>query len=490
MTSAAEHAARVFSAIIPDRRDLQDALLQKLTPQVFSDLIHRNFFTLMEHYATVAGGGVLSRSALEEMLSGNAEPGKVELYLETYDLFSATEVDDSDFQWSVEQLKQLSAEKSTKEALADAMEIVSKGKDLGKGLLLQGHEDARTYALEQFSAIDRELMFIEAPEGDMRQERIEILEDYAERKQRRLEGRQEGIKFGVSELDSILGGLQRGELALTVAYTSDGKTSLCVQLAWHAAVKQGKNVVFFSTETVQTVIRRKVVARHSLEPQFGLPEGLNTRDLKAGTLSDVEEVRLQEIVLDLETNPSYGKIYIVQVPREASVSTIEHRLARLQKQFDVDLVIVDYLAQFRAAERIDGYRERLTSILKDAKRMAVTFNNGQGVPLVSPWQINRQWYDIAQQQGLYTKQSLAETSEAERSPDVIVSLLGPNDNTERVREVKGQILKNRDGETSNSLRIVADYATSCFTTKSGGSLSSGVAGRTQSDGLDSLVATY
>lgn len=487
MASASDHAVRVFSAIIPDRRDLQDALLQKLTPAVFPDLIHRNFFALMEHYSMVAAGGVISRDALEEMLAGNAEPGKIELYLETYDLFASKSVDDTQFAWSVEQLKQLSAEKSTKEVLADSMEIVAKGKDLGKGIVLQGHEDARTYALERFSLIDRELMLVEAPEGDMRQERREILEDYAERKQRRIEGKQEGIKFGVNELDSILGGLQRGELALVAAYTSDGKTSLCVQLAWHAAVKQGKNVVFFSTETVQTVIRRKIVARHSLEPKFGLPEGLNTRDLKAGTLSDVEEARLQEVVLDLEQNPAYGKIYIIQVPREASVSTIEHRLARLQKQFEVDLAIVDYLAQFRAAERIDGYRDRLTSILKDAKRMAVTFNNGQGVPLVSPWQINRQWYDIAQQQGLYTKQALAETSEAERSPDIIVSLLGTTDNTDRVRELKGQILKNRDGETSNSLRVAADYATSSFSTKAGGSLSSAVVGRTSSDGIDGLI---
>lgn len=488
MATASEHATRVFSAVIPDRKDLLDTILLRLSPEVFSEQLHKNFFSLLEHYSTVAGG-VLSRGALEEMLSAAADPGKVELYLETYDLYAETRVDESDFAWSVEQLRELTADRSTKEVLADAMEIVSKGKEVSRGLVLEGHEDARSYAMEQFSLIDRDLMQAESPEGDMRQERIDILSDYAEKKRRRLEGKQEGINFGITELDSILGGLQRGELALAVAYTSDGKSSLCVQLAWHAAVKQGKNVVFFTTETVQEVIRRKIVARHSKEPQFGLPDGLNTRDLKAGTLNDVEEVRLQEVVLDLEQNPAYGKIYIVQVPREASVTTIEQRLSRLQRQFQVDLCIVDYLAQFRAAERIDSYRERLTSILKDAKRMAVTFNNGQGVPFISPWQINRQWYDVAQTQGLYTKQSLAETSEAERSPDVIVSLLGPNDNTDRVRELKGQILKNRDGETTNSLRIEVDYATSTFASKGGGSLVTAANGRPtfSAGGLDDSI---
>lgn len=485
MATASDHALTALAGIIPDRIDRLDVAIQKLTYEVFTESLYLNIFKLLERYSDVAGG-VLSRTALEDMLTGNTDPGKAELYLETYDLLADTDVDDASFHWSLNQLKELAAERATKDIIADSMEIVSRGKEVARGSLLKGHEDARNYVLEKFSLIDRDLALTDAPEGDMRAERQEILSEYAERKRRRLEGTEEGIDFGIRELDTVLGGLQKGELALIAAYTSDGKSSLCVQLAWHAAVKQGKNVVFFTTETVQTVIRRKIVARHSLEPQFGLPEGLNTRDLKEGTLTDVQEVRLQEVVLDLEKNPEYGKIYIVQVPREASVVTIEHRLARLQRQFNVDLAIVDYLAQFRSAERIDSYRERLTSILKDAKRMAVAFNGGEGVPLVSPWQINRQWYEIAQQNGTYTKQALAETSEAERSPDIVISMLGALDNTDRVREVKGQILKNRDGETSNSLRIEVDYALSAFKSKAGGSLATAAAGRS-SEGLSSLM---
>lgn len=485
MPSDVDHAQRVLSAIIPSRRDLLETAMQKLTYEVFTDNLHRNFFKLLERYSDVAGG-VLSREALDDMLSGTQDPGRAELYLETYDLFAFTEVDDTDFAWSVNQLLELAAERATKSVIADAMEIVNRGKDVGRGQVLHGHLEARNYALEHFSEIDRNLTMSEAPEGDIRKDRLEILAEYAQRKTMRAQGRQDGINFGISELDSILGGLQRGEFGLVTAYTSDGKSSLCVQLAWHAAVKQGKNVVFFSTETVRDVLRRKIVSRHSLEPQFGLPDGLNSRDLKEGTLTDVQEVRLQEVVLDLETNPTYGKIYIVQIPREASISTVEHRMYRLQRQFNIDLVIVDYLAQFRSNERIDGYRERLTDILKEAKRMAVSFNNGQGVPLISPWQVNRQWYDLAQTSGMYTKQSLAETSEAERSPDIIISILGSSDNTDRKREVKGQVLKNRDGETTNSLRIEVDYATSAFASRSGGSLASAV-NRTGSSTLGSLI---
>ena len=46
----------------------------------------------------------------------------------------------------------------------------------------------------------------------------------------------------------VAGGIGRGELVLIVGYTSDGKTSCCVQLAWSAAVEQKKNVVFLTAD--------------------------------------------------------------------------------------------------------------------------------------------------------------------------------------------------------------------------------------------------
>ncbi len=488
MPTASEHAERVLSAIIPDRIDLLDRAQQQLTEAHFTEAIHTNLFKLLERYSDVAGG-VLTRDALEDMLRGNTDPGRAELYLETYDTFRDTAVAETDFAWSVSELKDLAAERATKEVLADGMEVLTRGKDQGRGVVLKGHEDARNYLLEAFSNIDRDLTMIDSPEGDMRKERVEILADYAENKRRREAGTQDGIKFGITELDNTLGGIQPGEFALVAAYSSDGKTSLCVQLAWHAAVKQGKNVVFFTTETVNTVVRRKIVSRHSKESQFNLPDGLNTRDLKMGTLTEVQEMRLQEVVLDLETNPNYGKIYIVQVPRDASILTLEHRMYRLLRQFPIDLVVVDYLAQFRADQSYPSEREKLSSILKEAKRLAVTFNHGAGVPLVSPWQINRSSREEAMTTGFYTKKATAETAEATNSPDILITLLPVQDSDERYQEARGQLMKNRDGETSNAMRFDVDYATSTFLSKDeGGSLSAKVRANTSTFGGDEHLA--
>ena len=82
-----------------------------------------------------------------------------------------------------------------------------------------------------------------------------------------------------------------------------------------------------------------MVARHSKLSKFGLEHGLNTRDIKSGTLSETEEIRLKEVVEDLGRNPSHGVLYIWQVPRGATVSMMENQMYRLQRQFNIDLVI-------------------------------------------------------------------------------------------------------------------------------------------------------
>lgn len=420
---------------------------------------------MLGRYSDYTGGAVLPEKYLDDQLRDRADPGQVLLYLETYQLYAETTVDDGEFAWSVQQLRELAADKATGEAISEAMEILRSGKAVGQETL-KGHGDARQYVLEAFQNIDRELTMQDAPEGDMREEGADMLADYAERKRQMSQGTSGGIMFGIEELDRKVGGMQNGELVLAAGYSSDGKTTLCVQAAWSAAVEQGKNVVFLTTETLRPQVRRKLIARHSKHPMFEIPEGLNTRDLKAGTLSETEEAKLQEIVRDLTKNPAYGTLYIAQVPRSASIASIEQRLNRIQRGFEIDLVVMDYLALLHSDRRRQTTREELAGIMKEAKLLAVNFNDGSGVPFLSPWQVSRAARESAESLGMYTSASLSETAEATNSADVIVSLLAPTDNTDRRADITMQVLKNRDGETANGIIVEVDYATSWFRSKS------------------------
>jgi len=469
MVSASDHGRVILSAIIPSRRDLLERSLRALKPSHFTDQIQSTIFSLLNRYYEVTGD-VLTEKALEGLLErSSADAGRILLYTETFAVLASDSVTDADFAWSLREIQEIALEKATEKIIAEGMEVLKKGLENESGELLKGHEEARDRILANFADLERDYSAQESPEGDMKSQRNEILNDYATRKADRLAGKSQGINFGISELDSRLGGLQNGELVLSAAYSSDGKTSLCVQLAWHAAVMQGKNVVFLTTETVHTTVKRKIIARHSKHPKFGLPDGLNTRDLKAGTLSDLQEAKLQEVVDDFTNNPTHGTVYIVQVPERTTIAWISNKLHAIQRMFHIDIAICDYLALLSSNSRRQTSREELAAILKDAKSMCTTFDSGRGLAFVSPWQVNRKSREDAATTNQYSSESLAETAEATNSADVIISLLAPMDNTSRHALLHGQILKNRDGETVNNLLIDVDYATSAFRSRQGAS---------------------
>lgn len=466
MASAKQHAETLLSAIIPDQPDLLDRALKHLTPQHFLDRVHSNLFQMLLRYFEVTGG-VITREALGDLLEhARADAGTKLAYIETYDLLAATPADEAAFRWSLDQIRELAAERATSAALTEAMEVLTRGTTGDKGQLIQGHAEARALALGRFAEIDRGLAMQHAPEGDVRGEGQEILKEYAAAENERRTGKNRGISFGIPALDEKVDGINPGELGLIVGYSSDGKTSLCVQLAWSAAVEQGKNVVLLTTETLRPQIRRRIISRHSCWEPFGIDGGINSRDIKRGTIPKQLLKPFQEVVNDFDTNPGHGHCYVVQVPRGATMAYTEQKLLSISKQFGIDLVIGDYLALWRPEQRRESVREELAGILKSAKQVATTFADGLGVPFVSPWQVSRMARAEAERLGYYTTAALSETAEATNTPDLIVSLLAPMDNDQRIAQIKAQVMKNRDGEKANSIELSVDYATSRFFSRS------------------------
>lgn len=464
MPSESEHATIVLAGIIPQRKDLLEKAQVRLTEEHFVEPIHRTLFNLLNRYFQV-NSSVITGQALED-LTRKLDVGKRQLYKDTYVALEQLKVTDADFLWSVDQLRERITEKKQLEIYNTSVEILTKGITDKQGNELQGAHDSKSYLQEKLAELDRNLSIQESPEGDVREEGKELLAEYAENKRATLEGTARGIEFGIESVDEVTGGMVPGDLCLVAAYSNAGKSSLAIQTAWHAAIKQGKNVVILTTETTRPVMRRKILARHSKLPVFGIPDGLNTRDLKRGTLTENQEVKLKEVINDLSNNPDYGKLHIAQVPRGASVAECEQHLYRLEREFQIDLVVWDYLALMTSSARRNTDREILGGIIKEAKQVATTFADGRGVPILSPWQVNRQSHEKAENLGMYNMSALSETHEATATPDTIISMLNTEmDSTSRYAELMIQVLKQRDGETANDLLVDVDYATCTFVAK-------------------------
>jgi replicative DNA helicase len=464
VTSANDHAKTLLAAILPDRHDLLERALRDLTPDQIPSRILANIFTMLERYSERCGGAVMTRAALGDMLAGSkVDAGTIAAYQETFDELVDRVADDAGFKWSLDQIRQLAAERATTEALAEGMEILTRGMQTDRGETVRGHIDARAAVLSRFAEIDQKLSMQEAPEGAIQGEGKEILAQYAAQEAARKAGIGSGINFGVPALDDRVGGLHLGELVLIAGFTSDGKTGLCVQLAWSAAVEQQKNVLFLTTETIRDQVRRRLISRHSCLPQFTSGEGLNSRAIKDGTLNAVERQQFVATVEDLDSNPHHGRIYVAQVPRGASMSYVESKITRVAQRMETELVIMDYLALLVPERKRNTTREELSEILKASKQISTTANDGSGIIFVSPWQVSRAARIDAESKTFYTLAALSETAETSNSADTVISLLAPLDNQSRTCGVKAQIMKHRDGEKANSIELSVDYATSKFT---------------------------
>jgi len=426
--------------------------MAQLEAEHFTSEIHRNIFLLLDRYYNVAGA-IIDSAALADLLRRNGQDeARVILYTETYNSLAAATVADHEFRYSLDALKDVRAEVLTGEALATSMEILQRGVEIDRRNY-QGHKDAREFAYSRLTTIDRIGGAEQAPEGDMRQDANDIMSQYAKRKSGEITT---GVLSGIPSIDLTTDGFQNGELDLICAYTGEGKSMLVTQTAWHVAVMQRKNVYIATSETIRDTVRRRIIARHSRLEQFGLPDGINSNDIKNARLDPAMEKKLGEVVDDFRNNPLYGKVHIAQIPRGSTLGMIEAKLMRAYQSWHIDIVIIDYLTLIKPDRHRSSTREELNDVIKDAKVMATTLDDGRGCPVVSPWAMNQAKYLDAIRTGGYSLASLAETSEAEKTADIIAALLRL---PEQPREIKGAILKNRDGAIPPPFILEADFRT-------------------------------
>lgn len=467
MADAVAHGKTVLSGIVTGGGSLErlSRAQDTLTPEHFTDPVQRVLFQLLARYA-LAHGGIMSRAALDDLLR-NKPPGTGLMFGEAYDALSVKIPEPHEFSHSLSQLRELALERATGEAMATARLILREPVRLDDGRELFGHEDARRYVMAAFAEAEAAAGATDSPGGDVTAEGDDVLADYARVKELRAQGKAQGIEFGLPALDAHLdGGLGHGELALIAAAMTGGKSSLCAQTAWYNAVEQGRNVLVFTTEQHRTALRIKLVARHSRHPKFGLPRGLDTRLIRSGRLDEEGERALAAVVADLKTG-GYGGLQVVQMPESCTLSVMAARAESIARTMPPDLVIIDYLQLFDPERRSRDarMREDQSGLLKGARGWARSFRRGQGVPVISPWQVNKEGINGMRGGGDFRLEDLSETIEAGRTPTLVLGLGASEEDSSggRTASMWVKVLKNRDGPRNRKFPVTADFATCYFT---------------------------
>lgn len=324
------------------------------------------------------------------------------------------------------------------ELLQDGLEILTNGKTEGKGrdkTTKKGLKDA----VDHVSLRSRELLRLQ--EDFKLESQIRSAEDVREVKETyemRATKSEEGFSIytGLKKIDNHRGGIKPTELVLIAAYTGQFKTTLTLNIAYRSVVA-GFNTAFVSLEMSHEEMRRKFAVLHTCNPMFlrtkfaKLVGTIKTNDAEYGTLTPEQKEFYFAALDDLQSNDDYGHIYMWQPDgAETTVRDIEVKFTEWDTELknkgrSLDLGCVDYLCLLSPEKGMRGKEDvqNFTLIVKQARRMCLTFDGGRGLRVISPWQINRAGYNEAKKNsGKYDLPALAAAAEAERSATLVISL--------------------------------------------------------------------
>jgi len=142
------------------------------------------------------------------------------------------------------------------------------------------------------------------------------------------------------------------------------------------------------------------------------------------------------------------------------------RAESMARRAKPDLVVADYLQLFDAVRpaRDAKAHEMQGSIVKTAHRWALTAFHEEGVPLISPWQVNRDGMAAMKNGGFSLDLHMSSSSEAAKTAAAVIALALRDEDTSGGRNVplKLSVEKYRDGARGGRFDVTADYATCYF----------------------------
>ncbi len=175
------------------------------------------------------------------------------------------------------------------------------------------------------------------------------------------------ISTGWSEIDRICKkGLGKGELGVVIAPTGVGKSMVLTHLG-AAAIKNGKSVVHYTLELMDTVIASRYDS---------CVTGIELNDL----MDKKDEI--YENIKDIS-----GKLIVKEYPaKRATVKTLKNHLEKIAKKGnDIDMIIVDYADLLRPTVNYKEKRTELESIYEELRSLAHDF----ACPIWTASQTNR-----------------------------------------------------------------------------------------------------
>lgn len=240
-----------------------------------------------------------------------------------------------------------------------------------------------------------------------------------------------GVATGYGDLDNKLAGMQNSNLIVLAARPGIGKTTLALNIALNAAIKNKAGVGFFSLEmSKEELVDRLLVGQADIDAWR----------LKTGKLSDEDYKKLTEAMGELSEAP----IYIDDTPG-ASILEMRTKARKLKIEKNIKMLVVDYLQLASAGRIYESRVNEVSAVSQGLKNLARELR----IPVLAISQLSR----AVEQRGTKKPQlaDLRESGAIEQDADVVMFIYLEDENEDLLdsskRMVKLYIAKHRNGPT-------------------------------------------
>ena len=263
-----------------------------------------------------------------------------------------------------------------------------------------------------------------------------------------------GIPTGLSELDKITAGWQKGDLNIIAARPSVGKTAVALHMA-KAAALSGSQTVVYSIEMAGERLADRLILSHA---QIGADQW------KTGQLNEQELGVAQAAVSNLSQLPMR-----VDDTGSAGMDYIRASARMLHSKGLCDIVFIDYLqlCQMKADKYTRNREQEVAQAAHKAKMLARELN----IPVVLLSQLNRESENRPGRKPMLS--DLRESGAIEQDADLVMLLFRPAMAQLPTDKESGYpsdglgiviVAKHRNGQTGNvyfghnpSMTCIGDY---------------------------------
>ena len=240
-----------------------------------------------------------------------------------------------------------------------------------------------------------------------------------------------GLSTGFKDLDRLTAGLQPSDLILIAARPSMGKTAFVLNIAQHVGIKEKKAVAFFSLEmSKEQLVQRMLCAESTIDSQR----------LRIGELEDKDWSKLVDGADRLSTAPIF-----IDDTSGITVMEMRSKCRRLKIEYDLQLIIIDYLQLMQGSSKKGGSENRqqeISEISRSLKGLAREI----GVPVIALSQLSRNVESRQVKKPMLS--DLRESGSLEQDADIVAFLYrddyyNPDSDQKNITEVI--IAKHRNG---------------------------------------------